>query len=69
MTKDYLTNQEFAVKDLLLRAMNLAQVCGAQYAGARMVDTTTERINVKNGVATDLSVGESQGFTKNESKI
>jgi len=50
------------MKDLMVRAMNLAQVKGAQYADIRVVHTTTESLNVKDGVVTGLNLDEALGF-------
>jgi len=50
------------VNDLLLRAIDLARLRGAQYADARAVDTVTESLSVKNGVVDSLSIDESMGF-------
>jgi TldD protein len=50
------------MKDLMMRALNLAEVRKAQYADVRIVQTTTESMVVKNGVVTALNRQESAGF-------
>ena len=50
------------MKDLMMRAIDLATRRGAQYADARVVRTTNERISVKNGVVDSLNRSESGGF-------
>jgi TldD protein len=50
------------MNELMLRAMNLAQLRGAQYADARMVQRVEESISVKNGVVDALNRGESVGL-------
>ena len=50
------------MKDLILRAIDLAKRRGAQYADARLVHTTTESISVKNGIVEALASNESLGF-------
>jgi len=50
------------VKDLMLRAMDLATRRGAQYADVRIVRAAEEDMAVKNGQAYALNLGESLGF-------
>lgn len=50
------------MKDLMMRALNLASVRGAMYADIRVVQNKTERLVVKDGVATGLNLEESSGF-------
>ena len=45
-----------------MRAMDLAQRRGAQYADARAAHNTTENLSVKNGVVEALAANESLGF-------
>ena len=47
---------------LLLNALDLAGVKGAQYADIRLVNTTQERLVVRNGVVDTLSNDQSTGF-------
>ncbi len=48
--------------ELVLRALDLARVKGAGYADVRVVNTTQERLVVRNGVVETLSTDESLGF-------
>ncbi len=48
--------------ELLLRALDLAKVKGAEYADIRSVNTTQERMVVRNGVVDTLSNDQSTGF-------
>ena len=48
--------------ELLLNALDLAGVKGAQYADIRLVNTTQERLVVRNGVVDTLSNDQSTGF-------
>ncbi len=48
--------------ELLLNALDLASVKGAQYADIRLVNTTQERLAVRNGVVDTLSNDHSTGF-------
>jgi TldD protein len=50
------------MKKLMMQALNLAEVRGASYADVRVVHSQTERLVVKDGVATDLNMEESAGF-------
>ncbi len=50
------------MKKIMHRALDLAQVGGAQYADIRVVDNRTESIQVKNGVVESLNFSESMGF-------
>ncbi|MDX1613175.1 MAG: TldD/PmbA family protein [Candidatus Promineifilaceae bacterium] len=50
------------MKELMLRALDLAEVRGAQYADVRIVETTNQQIAAKDGVVTTLTVDESRGF-------
>ncbi len=46
--------------ELLLNALDLAGVKGAQYADIRLVNTTLERLVVRNGVVDTLSNDQSR---------
>ena len=48
--------------ELLLKVLDLAGVKGAQYADIRLVNTTQERLVVRNGVVDTLSNDHSTGF-------
>ena len=48
--------------ELLLRALDLAKMKGAEYADIRFVNTTQERLVVRNGVVDTLSNDQSTGF-------
>jgi TldD protein len=50
------------LKELANRALNLAQTKGATYADIRVLYTETQSIQVKNGVAEAISLGDTQGF-------
>jgi len=50
------------LKDLTDRALNLAQVRGANYADIRIVRRESQSITVKNGVVEVLAQDEGQGF-------
>ncbi|MEW6717691.1 MAG: TldD/PmbA family protein [Chloroflexota bacterium] len=50
------------MKDLMNRALNLAQVQGAGYADVRVVHKRTEALMVKNGVVDNLDFSETIGF-------
>jgi len=50
------------LKELANRALNLAQMKGATYADIRVLHTETQSIQVKNGVAEAISLGDTQGF-------
>ncbi|MCI0397770.1 MAG: TldD/PmbA family protein [Chloroflexi bacterium] len=50
------------MKELMLRAMDLAQLRGAQYADVRLVHNVTESLAVKNGVVSALKRDESLGL-------
>ncbi|MGH2593351.1 MAG: TldD/PmbA family protein [Anaerolineae bacterium] len=54
--------KEAILKDLMMRAMDLAQRRGAEYADARIVHNVNESISVKNGVVDALNRDESIGF-------
>ena len=47
---------------LLLNALDLARVKGAEYGDIRLVNTTQERLVVRNGVVDTLSRDQSTGF-------
>ena len=49
------------MKELLLRALNTAQMRGATYADARFVTTEVQSITVKNNVVEAVTSGRSQG--------
>ncbi len=50
------------MKELLLNALDLASVKGAQYADIRLVNTTQKRLVVRNSVVDTLSNDQSTGF-------
>lgn len=50
------------MRDLVERALNLAQVRGAWYADMRIVHRRTQVVEVKNGLVEALSEDESRGF-------
>ncbi len=50
------------MRDLANRALNIAQQLGASYADVRVMERTTEGINVKNGRVEGISSGISSGF-------
>jgi hypothetical protein len=57
-----LEGRRFALNTLLSRAMDLANVRGAQYADIRVVENQTETIAVKNGVVEKLDFSDTIGF-------
>ena len=50
------------MKDLMMRSLDLANLRGASYADIRIVHNISERVVVKNGVATGINLDESMGF-------
>jgi TldD protein len=50
------------MRDLANRALNVAQQLGASYVDVRVMERTTEGINVKNGRVEGISSGTSSGF-------
>src|SRR6266700_1640951 len=50
------------MRDLANRALNIAQHLGASYIDVRVMERTTEGINVKNGRVEGISSGTSSGF-------
>src|SRR5579859_3343029 len=50
------------MRDLAIRAMNIAQQLGASYVDVRVMERTTEGIEVKNGRVEGVSSGTSSGF-------
>ncbi len=50
------------MKELLSRALNLAQLRGAQYADMRIVENRTQSLAVKNGVVDSLNFSDTIGF-------
>ena len=50
------------MRDLANRALNIAQQLGASYVDVRVVERTTEGIDVKNGRVEGVSSGTSSGF-------
>jgi TldD protein len=50
------------MRDLANRAMNIAQQLGASYVDVRVMERTTEGIDVKNGRVEGISSGTSSGF-------
>jgi len=53
---------EVALKELMMRALDLAQRHGAQYADVRMVENRTESISVKDRIVERISSFETQGL-------
>ncbi|MBV9230690.1 MAG: TldD/PmbA family protein [Chloroflexi bacterium] len=50
------------MRDIAIRAMNIAQQLGASYVDVRVMERTTEGIEVKNGRVEGVSSGTSSGF-------
>ena len=50
------------MKELIDRALNVAQLKGASYADVRLVRNENESITVKNGIVEALGHGQDQGF-------
>ena len=50
------------MKDIINRALNLAQVHQVQYADVRLVHNLTETLVVKNGIVEEINFSESTGF-------
>ena len=50
------------MRDLANRALNIAQQLGASYTDVRVMERTTEGINIKNGRVEGISSGVSSGF-------
>lgn len=50
------------MKDLMLRALDLAKIRGARYTDARIVENNTETLVVKDGVVESLNYSQSMGF-------
>jgi TldD protein len=50
------------MRDLAIRALNAAQLLGASYADVRVMERTTEAIEVKNGRVEGVSSATSSGF-------
>jgi TldD protein len=50
------------MRDLLVRAINVAQQLGASYVDVRFMERTTEGIEIKNGRVEGVSSGTSSGF-------
>src|SRR5512145_2737978 len=50
------------MKDLMMRAIDRANLRGAQYADVRIVRTIAESLSVKNGIVDALNMDESIGF-------
>src|SRR6266566_8918252 len=48
--------------DLAIRAINIARQLGASYVDVRVMERTTEGIEVKNGRVEGVSSGTSSGF-------
>jgi TldD protein len=49
------------LKELIMRALDLAQSHGAQYADVRVVNHRTESISVKDGIVEELNSSETEG--------
>jgi TldD protein len=52
---------EAKLKELIMRALDLAQSRGAQYADARVVKNRTDSISVKDGIVEELNSSETEG--------
>ncbi len=52
---------EAKLKELIMRALDLAQQRGAQYADVRVVNNRTESISVKDGIVEELNSTETEG--------
>src|SRR6266536_5671471 len=50
------------MRDLANKALNIAQLLGASYVDVRVMERTTEGIDVKNGRVEGVSSGTSSGF-------
>jgi len=50
------------LKELMMRALDLARLRGAQYADTRVVRNRTESISVKDGIVEELNSSETEGF-------
>src|SRR5579885_2774971 len=50
------------MRDLAIKALNIAQQLGATYADVRVMERTGEGIEVKNGRVEGVSSGTSSGF-------
>lgn len=50
------------MKDLMLRALDLAKIRGARYTDVRVVENNTETLVVKDGVVESLNYSQSMGF-------
>ena len=53
---------EVALKELMMRALDLAQRHGAQYADVRVVENRTENLSVKDSIVEGISSFETQGI-------
>ncbi len=50
------------MRDLAIKALNIAQLLGASYADVRVMERTSEGIEVKNGRVEGVSSSTSSGF-------
>jgi TldD protein len=50
------------LKELMLRALDLAKLRGARYADIRVIESLNEAISVKNSIVESLGLDESTGF-------
>src|SRR5512136_1647930 len=57
-----LNERSCPLKDLIERALNVAQLKGASYADVRLVRREDESIAVKNGIVEALGRGSDQGL-------
>jgi TldD protein len=53
---------EVELKELIMRALDLAKRRGAQYADVRLVNNRTESISVKDGIVEGLNSAETEGM-------
>lgn len=61
-TSTVLWDEEGSLKELIQRALNVASLRGATYADVRVVDTSTQSVEVKNGAVASLEDNSSLGF-------
>jgi TldD protein len=53
---------EVTLKELMMRALDLAQKRGAHYADVRLVNSRSESISVKDGIVEELNSAETEGL-------
>src|SRR4030066_1615790 len=52
---------EAKLKELMMRALDLARLRGAQYADVRVVNHREESLSVKDGIVEELASSETEG--------